>query len=316
MSALGNQRLAAKVCEMYYLMDLSQKEISARLGISRPQICRIISQARESGLIEIRIHNPYSDESHLERSLISHYQMKDAVVIRTMGASSEERLSQFSREAASYLDTYLSGASMLGVMSGKTIAYISRHMQSKGRRLSCVVPLVGGIGSDNADLHANAVAMHIAREYNADSLVLNAPLMVSSPEAANILRQEASIADVLDKGRRCDVALVGIGNLDAHSAPVRAGGMQLGDIATLQSNGAVCSICNSYFDADGSEVDVLAPRSIGLSLGELKRGKVIACALGKSKVHSIRAALQTRRVDVLMTDVETASLLLDASPSP
>lgn len=310
MGTLDNQRLASKVCEMFYLMDLSQKEISARLGISRPQICRIIAQAKEDGLIEIRIRNPYRDETRLEQQLSSAYQLKDAVVIRTAGLTSEERLNQFSREAASYLDTYLSGVSSLGVMSGKTVAAISRHMKNHSRRLSLVVPLVGGIGSESADLHANAVAMQIAREYNADSLVLNAPLMVSTPEAAQMLRNEASIAEVLDKGRRCDAALVGIGNLDANSAPVRAGGMQLKAISALQQDGAVCSICNSYFDANGRKVESVADCSIGLALDELKPGKIIACALGKSKLNAMRAALKTGLVDILMTDIETASLLL------
>ena len=42
MGAIHNDRLMVKVCEMYYLLDMSQKEISVRLGISRPQISRII----------------------------------------------------------------------------------------------------------------------------------------------------------------------------------------------------------------------------------------------------------------------------------
>ena len=61
MGAIGNGRLIVKVCEMYYLLDLSQKEISARLGISRPQVSRIIAQGRGKGL------RGYQNQQSLQR---------------------------------------------------------------------------------------------------------------------------------------------------------------------------------------------------------------------------------------------------------
>ena len=65
MSILNNRRLAVKVCELYYYAGLSQKEICAKLGISRPQISRILKEARTSGLITITINNPFGNETAL-----------------------------------------------------------------------------------------------------------------------------------------------------------------------------------------------------------------------------------------------------------
>ncbi len=309
-----NERLMIKICEMYYLLNLSQKEISIQLGISRPQISRILAQARENGCVEIRIRNPYSDESALEQRLMSAYALKDALVVRSMGDSREERMNQFSREAAVYFDSYLGVDQTIGIMSGVTVASIVRHMKNNGKRVKEAIPLVGGIGNECAELHANAIALKLAQQYGGVSCVMNAPLLVSSKEAAAMLRQEPSISTVLEKGRHCDICLVGIGNVESSSTTARAGGLTLEDLRHLKESGAVSSVCNSYFDADGQSVRVLESRCIGKSLEELRHGKVIACAIGQSKVNAIRSALKTGRLDVLMTDFDTATEILSKDP--
>ena len=125
MSVTENRRLLAKVCEMYYLMDMSQKEIAARLNISRPQICRMIAQAREIGIVEIRIHNPQEKDTELERRLISRFPLEDAVVVGLEDSEAESREALFSREAARYLDSLLASGMDLGVMSGKTVSQVA-----------------------------------------------------------------------------------------------------------------------------------------------------------------------------------------------
>ncbi|MBQ9263398.1 MAG: sugar-binding transcriptional regulator [Clostridia bacterium] len=310
MSVINNQRLAAKICEMYYLRDMSQKEISSRLKISRPHICRIIAQARENGMVEIHIKNPHREETTLEHQLLTRFFLEDAMVIDAAGADKAERDAQFGREAAAYLDTFLSNGTQLGVMSGKTVSTIARYMKNDGKHLGLVVPLVGGIGTASSDLHANSIAMQIAAKYGGTSLVLNAPLVVSNAETAAILKQEATIAQVLEAGRHCDAAIIGIGNVDEHSTTAQAGGISEEDLHALREAGAVCSVCNSYYDADGKEVDILSNKSIGVELKDLKKGRIIACALGKSKTQAIHAALMTKRISVLITDADTARCLL------
>ena len=51
MTMLDNRQLMLKICRMYYLANISQKEISEKLRISKPQVCRIISAAREKKIV-------------------------------------------------------------------------------------------------------------------------------------------------------------------------------------------------------------------------------------------------------------------------
>lgn len=313
MGAIHNDRLMVKVCEMYYLLDMSQKEISVRLGISRPQISRIIAQARENRYVDIKIHNPYSDETALEQKLLAKYHLKDALVVRTLGATNSERMEQFAKDVAAYFDTCIVTGQTVGVMSGNTVAAIVERMHNSGKRIAAVVPLVGGIGNERADLHANTIAMQLARKYGGTAMVLNAPLLVSGAETAHVLREEESIRTVLERGRACDVALVGVGNVEATSTTAQAGGLTAADLNTLQASGAISSVCNSYFSEQGVEIDVLAERSIGQRLSDLRHSKVVACAIGLSKVTAILSALRSGKLDVLLTDLDTARSLTETA---
>ena len=47
------------IARMYYEGRLTQREIAYKLGVSRPLISRLLQDARDLGLVEIRVyHNP------------------------------------------------------------------------------------------------------------------------------------------------------------------------------------------------------------------------------------------------------------------
>ena len=67
MSILDNTRLMVKVCKLCYEENMSQAEVSEKLHISKPQVSRIINAAREKGILNIYISNPFAEELELEK---------------------------------------------------------------------------------------------------------------------------------------------------------------------------------------------------------------------------------------------------------
>lgn len=314
MGVVRNTRLEIKICELYYLANMSQKEISARIGISRPQISRILARAREVGIVNIKINNPYSRETRLEHGLVETFGLVDALVVGAEGADSGERMEHFGREAAEYLDNYLPAGGKIGVVGGVTVRTLVDHIKPSSKRVAEVVPMAGGVGAGNVDIHANNIAQRLTHIHGGTAYSLNAPVVVSDTKAAAFLRKEPTIAKVLELGRSCDVALVGIGSVEMNATNVRAGGLSAADIDYLKQQGAVASICTSYINAEGEEVgENLKSRSIGQSLDSMKHVRIIASAIGESKVPAIRAALKSGRVDVFFTNLSTARRLLDES---
>ena len=57
-TSLEKQKKLAYVARRYYLEDRKQSDIAQELGVSRPLISRMLSEARELGIVEITIHEP------------------------------------------------------------------------------------------------------------------------------------------------------------------------------------------------------------------------------------------------------------------
>ena len=60
-------KLILKICNLYYFEELTQQEISKRLGISRPHVSRLLKLAREVGIVNISLKDPYSQEQKFEK---------------------------------------------------------------------------------------------------------------------------------------------------------------------------------------------------------------------------------------------------------
>ena len=98
---------------------------------------------------------------------------------------------------------------------------------------------------------------------------------------------------------------MGIGNLSEGATNIQLGSLRKQDVDELRRQGAVASVCSSYLDKDGCEVEILE-RSIGQSLKDLKKSRIIAAAIGDPKVEAIKAVLKSGKIDILVTDLETA----------
>ena len=75
--------LLADVAEMYYLEEKNQAEIAKAIGVTRSMVSRILTEARESGIVEIRIQRPLQSDAELESALKEKFGLKDIYVVVT-----------------------------------------------------------------------------------------------------------------------------------------------------------------------------------------------------------------------------------------
>jgi DNA-binding transcriptional regulator LsrR (DeoR family) len=292
---------------------MNQQEISERLGISRPQVSRMLASAKAEGIVQISIRNPFSEEQEYERAITETFGIHDCLVVHVPGADRQLVDLHLARAGAALLESVLKDDDIVGVMAGRSVAALGGELNYFIRRRMQFVPLIGGWGSEGAAWHANSNARELADKLKSKYWLLNAPAIVGSQQARDILVAEPEIAQVLDVGRRATVALVGIGQVSEQATIVRSGYFRDKDIAAAQASGAVCSLCTSFLDALGRRIALPEEsRMIGLSADEIGRiPNVIALASGTDKVPAIAAALRGRYAGVLVTDLDTAKQVLD-----
>jgi len=305
-------RLLVKVSALYYLDGMNQQEISKKLGISRPQVSRMLAAAKAEGIVQITIKNPFSEEQAYERAIEEAFGIADSVVVNGGDADRPMVELMVARAAAALLENVIKDGDVVGVMAGRTVGLVGAEMTHLGRKDVRFVPLVGGWGADGAAYHANSNTRTFAERARAKHYLLNAPAIVGSEEAKTLFVREREIGDVLQLARRCAVAVVGIGPVSEEASVVRSGYFDKTSIDEVAGLGAVSNLCTSFLNAQGEPVAYEAERRmIGLAANEL-RGipNVIAAAVGEEKAAAIAAALRGRYVDALVTDMDTAKRVL------
>jgi deoxyribonucleoside regulator len=307
-----NLRLIIKVSNLYYLDGLNQQEIADRLRISRPQVSRMLSTAKAEGIINITIKNPYIEEQQYEQTITETFGIRDVIAVN---ADSDSKMAnyQLAQAGCALLDSVIKDYDIIGVMAGKSIDALVNGMHYISRKGLQFTPLIGGWGPKGKNWHSNSNVRILGEKLKSLYWQLNAPAVVAAAETRDALLQEPAIAKVLDLARSSTLALVGIGQVSAEATIVQSGFFSAAEINEVKAAKAVGNICASFLDANGKLIDFPASnRIIGLTLPELRKiPRIIAIARGREKVPAILAALRGHWIDVLLTDLETAKLVLE-----
>jgi len=312
MAAADNIYLSLKICHMYYIEKKSQKEISAELDISRPQISRILAAAWNKNLISVKINNPFENEMRLERELIMRYQLRDALVLKINETNHLSRVEKFGQLAAVNLDSYIADNDSVGILSGFTIGSLIHGITTFNRKNLEIVPLIGNVGALNTEYQANYLARNLASLSGGRNFSFNAPAKLIDIQSKEILKSEPDIASVLELGSKCDVVLFEINGINHPSGSILLRNLSVKDIELLMKLGATASIGISFLDNFGNLIpSEISDLLLGKTIDEMKNAKKIAAAIGKNNVDAIKSAFMGKYVDIFMTDYDTAKALLE-----
>ncbi len=311
-------RLMWKVGTMYYVQDQKQQQIAERLRLSRSKVSRLLSQAREHGIVRISIVAPGSDFSALEARLEDRYGLQEALVVKAEGPRGQPESEalikrQLGAAAAEYLHRTVSSSDVIGLTWGTTLQAMVRAMQPLPIGNAHVVQALGGVGPPEAEAHAADLSRRLARLLDCKLTLLPTPGIVHSAEARQVLLADQHTQGALRLFSKIDIAFVGIGALTTNSVLMEESVIGEDQVRRLLDTRAVGDIALRFFDEDGAPIEgTLASRTIGIGLDDLRRvDRVVGVAGGVEKTAVIRAALRGKLVSVLITDQATALRLTD-----
>lgn len=314
MPAARDRSLLVQVATLYYLHDKSQAEIAAVTGLSRSNISRVLTAAREQGVVEIRVNDVFDRVSDLESKLIEKFGLTDARV--APGADHGDPLSRVGELGAEWLLDHVPAQGSVALSWGTGVQAVVAAVPATGPHpLVEVVPLVGGLSVVDSASDGNILVRALALKIGAEHRRLHAPAIVESKAARDAFLGEPAIADVLDVARHADVALVGVGSVGHAKSLALIDSMRLSrdELRRFQESGAVGDCCTRYFDRTGREIG--APTEdhvIGVDLDTLREVPLVTgVAVGADKVAGVHGALAGRLLDVLVTDSSLARALLE-----
>ena len=314
MMASEDLAFLADVAALYYEKELSQSEIGRKIGRSRSMVSRLLREAREQGLVEIRIRHPLKTDTWLEDQLIETFGLKAARVLAEPPDEHSMLLARLGALGAHVLQEYLRDNARVGIGWGTAVYELVRGLPVLHFKQASVLQMIGALGSGDPLVDGPELARWLAQKVGGRDHFLHAPLIVEDELVAESLRKQKSIAMTLDSARRADIAIVGIGTVEAdYSSLRRAGYVDEDQLQELKEQGAVGDVLARQIDAEGRQLDVsLNRRVIGVELQALRSiPRVIAVAGGQAKEAAILAAVRGGHVNTLVTDARNARVMLN-----
>ena len=292
---------------LYYELGETQSRVAELLGVTRPQVSRLLKRARAEGVVEIRIVDQAATESPAGEELRRRFGLAAVNLAPPLVGPEEVSRRMIGRLAADVLRGAIRDGAVVGIGEGASISAVADSIAAEEplhETGATVLPLCGGYWFGGP---AREPFRRVADGIGGVPLGLLAPGLVDDHATKIALCAHAGVRRIIDLWDRLEVAAFGIGG------PVWSAAALGPDITDdLERSGAVGEVLVSPFDLDGRFVcEALRERTIAFDARELDRVPIrIGVAGGPSKVRPILGALRGGMLTVLVTDQPTAEAVL------
>jgi DNA-binding transcriptional regulator LsrR (DeoR family) len=291
---------------LYYELGETQNAIAEQLGVTRPQVSRLLKRARAEGIVEIRIVDRTAAESPAAETLWRTYGLDAVHLAPTITGPEDLTRRMVGRLAAQVLRGAIRDGEIVGIGDGASVSAVADALEDGATPVAAtVVPLAGGYWSPGPERDP---FRRVADAFGSLPHGLMAPGLLDDATTKRALEAHAGVRAVRELWDHLDVALFGIGGPSWGVASV---GPQILDHLTRA--GAIGEMLIAPFDLDGVFVcPELRERVLAFDARTLGRvASSIGVAAGESKVRPILGALRTGVVRTLVTDVATAEAVAE-----
>lgn len=296
------KNLMIKIAWYYYMENMTQQAIADQLNITRMRVIKLLERARQTGVVQFRISSSLDFRRDLETKLMEKYHLRDCYTVPT-NPNAAGTNDTIARAASIYIADHVRENSYInfgyGDTTSKTIEYLAKNLETT----VSFVSLTGGVGYYLPKSESNI--------FNAKLYLIPSPIIMSSAQMADAIKQESSVREVTNMIRLASMTIVGIGGMDDSATIVKSSILNASDFRLLAMKGAVGDVICHFIDKDGNLVDTdIDSRLLSVPLSALQElENVIGVAAGKHKLPAIHAALTGGYLDILITDEETAAQL-------
>lgn len=306
--------LLFKVAKLYYEQGKTQAEISLIIHTSRPTVSRLLKEARDKSIVDIRINYPYERDYHLEEEFQKHFDLKEVRVLKSYNQKDEEVIKGLGFFAADYFDSIIKDGDIIACSYGRTVASTIQALHPERKLNITVVQMIGALGVENPFIDGPDLVRLLSDKYSGNYRYLLAPLIVSDENARESLVNQVRFQDTMKLSITAKIGLCGIGGMVKGSpSPIWTNYLSNQEWESLRRLGAVCHMGAYFINEQGQIIDTeINKRVIGIGLDHQKDiPYMIAVAGGECKAISIRAALAGKYMNILVTDDSAAKLILE-----
>ncbi len=296
-----------RVAELYYYEKKSQAEIAEILGVSRPQVSKLLAQAWENNLITVTVHNSHH-ASNLSAYLRNIFDLNDCIVVRKCESDfqTEEALE---KAAAAYVETWAAASDVVGLGWGNMFPSMASMLTETKKDVSgVIVPLIGSMSIAQAGYNTNELVRTYGEKLNMEPNYLYAPAFPNSLTEYQQFTLTNNYATISDLWSHMDTAIVRIFNYPC--SPDHATASRFGNL--LSERKAVGCVLSMFYDITGNVIDSDDNYCISIAQDQLQKiQKRIGLCVASTSPASVIGALQSKMVNCLILCEETAMQIVN-----
>ena len=311
-----NTALVNRVLKEYYEKNLSQKEIAYIEHVSKSTVSRIISRAKEEGIVQIELRLDHVSAEKLEKDLQECFDLEKVHVCPEILPDLQSRMQDVARSLAKDLKNLLQDGDILAVGCGPIPEMLAGVMPAYGTFPGGirVVQACGTVLSGQDGFSAYRELQRFAEKLCAVPQMLSVPILMSSAALAGALRSEPQIAAALSLAEKADVCIFTAGTMENITELLRSGMIDSKQFGKLMEERTAGDVLFHFLDRTGNLADPnLDARTMSVSFEGLKKKRLrILAAAGEDCAESVLGILRAGIPNRVYLDERTAVRVLGA----
>lgn len=307
-----NLRKMIDASKLYFEKNLNQEEIAKKLGISVPQVSRLINTARNQGYVTTSVVDPFSESDDLTKQLITLFGLKDARIVESITKDKRATQNNVAQAGAEYLSGIVQTNDVISIAYSGTIYKLPKFLpKTHIENVSFVQP--NGTLFEHVRGYQYDTLRETSLSMGADYFYFPAPAIVMDQYMKDMLHQDPIIHWILKKANDSNISLFSVEAVDINSLYVKNGYFSSSEMKKISKDGAVGDIFGHFINNQGELLDeTLESRVIGMDISKLRlKDYAINISTGEELVNAIHASILGKYCNVLITDTTTAKLLLE-----
>lgn len=296
---------------------MGQGDVAKFVKISQAKVSRLLTLARERGIVHITVADYEPREKDLETRLRVQLGLTGAVVLKSVARlTSTELRKNTGLFGAPAMETLIKPRFTIAVGGGRSIQALVDNLHESQNKAPVIVQSMGSIDSSISSFDAQEIGRTVARKLGGSFIAMNTPAYVPEKkmrDALHGLKQIRMVNEYLDQA---DLAIIGVGTLD-NSLFIERGVLSKNDIKEIKDAGAVGEICGRFIDANGKECDTRWRDCVmSIELSQLaKIPMTIGVVTADDRSSAIKAAIKGGLLKSLIIDEAGALALLGLPPA-
>lgn len=297
------------VARMYYEQGKTQNEIASAIGVSRPLVSVLLTEARECGIVTITVNDIRVTAELLTERLRARFGVERVVIIPDEDIDDNTNKALAARAYAEIFSSENENA-RLGIGWGSMLDKMASYAESladvkkgDGR----IFPLVGGINSVIRSYHTNELVRILALKSGKRPAFLYIPALLDTNADLELTKRTEPYALIEKEWRAMEQAVVSLSNFPSY--PDLGVKSFYGD--RLTERHAVGRILAYYFDVNGRIIRPQEETALQIPIDILRRAQVTALCSGQVKPEAVAGALRLGIINTVMLPFGLAARVAD-----